>query len=69
MLMFRFAQVFVLIVAMAWVIELTSCYFEKRRRAKQRIVDRPVGDRGSEAAPFYLATPRNSSRLAESGRD
>jgi hypothetical protein len=44
MLMFRFAQVFVLIVATAWIIELASCYFLKRRREKQRN-DRPVGDR------------------------
>jgi len=37
--MFRFAQVFVLIVAIAWIIELTSCYLKKRRREHQRTFD------------------------------
>jgi len=38
MLIFRFAQVSVLIVAIAWIIELTSCYFVKRRREENEVL-------------------------------
>jgi hypothetical protein len=39
MIMFRFAQIFVLIVATAWAVELCRCYLAKRRkrRSQQRI--------------------------------
>lgn len=36
MLMFRSAEVFVLIVATIWFIELTRCYFEKRRKTTRK---------------------------------
>jgi hypothetical protein len=35
-LMLRFAQFFVLIVAMIWVVELTRCYWLKRRSEKDK---------------------------------
>jgi hypothetical protein len=34
MTMFRFAQVFVLIVATAWAVELTCCYLAKLRKRR-----------------------------------
>lgn len=40
--MFRFAEVFVLIVAIAWIIELTCPYLEKSRR-EHRAIDRTLG--------------------------
>jgi len=35
MMMFRFAQALVLIVAIAWAMELTSSYRAKRRETKE----------------------------------
>jgi len=32
MIMFRFAQIFVLIVGMAWIVELTHSYLKKHRK-------------------------------------
>jgi hypothetical protein len=32
MIMFRFAQIFVLIVATMWAVELCRCYLAKRKR-------------------------------------
>jgi len=40
--MFRFAQVFVLIVAIAWI-EPTRCYLKTRRGEHQRAFDRTFG--------------------------
>jgi hypothetical protein len=41
--MFRFAQVLVLIVAIAWIIELTCCYLKQRRGEHQRAFDHTLG--------------------------
>jgi hypothetical protein len=61
--MFRFTQVLVLMVAIAWLIELTRCFLKKRRGEHRRTFDRMGGvGKNAEFSEVQLATVLDSAK-------
>jgi hypothetical protein len=49
--MHRFAQIFVLIVAAVWIVEITRSYFQKRRRKQESNLDQALAKHENPTPP------------------